>query len=106
MNKNIKNALVVVGIAVSAILLLSWAKPKRETPASTPGITEDEKLELFISANSGRSGGAAPSPEVYERYERRRNEALARIAELGLEDEYRKYLSSLPAPDPNAPIPN
>lgn len=105
MNKNIKNALIVVGIAAAALLLLSWAKPKKPVPEPSV-LSEDEKKTLFMSANRGYTGGAAPPQEILDEIEKERNAALAKISELGLDAEYRSYLASLPPPDPNAPTPN
>lgn len=88
MNKNVKSALIVVGLAAAVYLLVSWKKkPATET------LTPEQKNALFSDA-MGYRGGAAPSPEMEEEYRVKQQAALKKIADLGLAKEYDEYVQS------------
>jgi hypothetical protein len=101
MNKNVKSALVVVGLAAAVYLLVSWKKkPATET------LTPEQKNALFSDA-MGYRGGAAPSPEIEQAAKDRQQEALKKIADLGLAKEYDEYVKAQSEmPDlPSTPTP-
>ncbi len=89
MNKNLKNALIVVGLAVGAFMLLSWRK-KPQAPAQ---LSDAEKQSLFESATTYYRGGAAPPIEVEQEMQRVRDEAMSKIKALGLEKELADYIA-------------
>lgn len=105
MEKNVKSALVIVGIAALAFLLMSFSTKKGQVV--TP-LSEEEKLKLFEEANSYYRGGAAPSDEILANYEKTRTEALAKLKQLGLEAEFQAWVKNLPPDDgpllPQAPM--
>jgi len=88
MNKNVKSALVVLGLAAAVYFLVSWRKkPITET------LTPEEKNALFSDA-MGYRGGAAPSPEIEQAARDKQQAALKRIADLGLAKEYDEYVQA------------
>ena len=96
MDKKVKSALLVVGVAALAFLLLSFRKKPTEATAST--LTQQEKDILFDEA-IGYRGGAAPSDEMMEEFRIRMEAALKKIADLGLQaefDAYKKIQDELP----------
>ena len=90
MNNNLKNALVVVGLAVGAFLLLSWTKKTQQAPKQ---LTDAEKDALFEAATTYYRGGAAPPIEVEQEFQRTRDEAMSKIKAMGLEKELADYLA-------------
>ena len=88
MNKKVKSALLVVGVAALAFLLFSFRKKPTEATAST--LTQQEKDILFDEA-MGYRGGAAPSDEMMEEFRIRMEAALKKIADLGLQAEFDAY---------------
>ena len=87
MNKQVKAAVWVVGIAVGAYLLwynISFLK----------GMTQEKKDELFRIASGGLRGGAAPRPEIEEQIQQQEQEALMKIERLGLLGEYENFKKS------------
>lgn len=96
MDKKVKSALLVVGVAALAFLLFSFRKKPTEATAST--LTQQEKDILFDEA-MGYRGGAAPSDEMMEEFRIRMEAALKKIADLGLQaefDAYKKIQDELP----------
>ena len=100
MNKQVKTALIIVGLAAAVFLLVSWKKPEIKP------LTQSEKDQLF-SDGMGYRGGAAPSPEIEEEAKKRQEEAIKKIAELGLQTEFEAYKASqeqLPDLPSSAPL--
>lgn len=96
MDKKMKSALLVVGVAALAFLLISFRKKPTQAPVST--LTQQEKDILFDEA-MGYRGGAAPSDEMMEEFRMRMEAALKKIADLGLQaefDAYKKIQDELP----------
>ena len=96
MDKKMKSALLVVGVAALAFLLLSFRKKPVAAPVSS--LTQQEKDVLFDEA-MGYRGGAAPSDEMLEQFRMRMEAALKKISELGLQaefDAYKKIQDELP----------
>lgn len=85
MNKNIRNGLIVVGVAALIYILLTSNKPVT--------LTEQEKVDLFEKAR-GYRGGVAPSLEMQQQFEKSATEAQKKIDELKLRSEYEAYLKS------------
>ena len=102
MNKQVKSALVILGLAAAVFLLVSWNKPK------VKALSDTEKNQLFNDA-MGYRGGAAPPPEIEEEAKKRQEEALKKIAEFGLQAEFEAYktaqeqLPDLPSTNPIMP---
>lgn len=92
MNKQVKTALIVVGLAAAVFLLVSWKKPQAKP------LTQPEKDQLFNDA-MGYRGGAAPSPEIEEEARAKQEAALKKIGELGLQAEFEAFKASLPNAD-------
>ena len=99
MNKQVKAAVWVVGIAVGAYLLwynISFLK----------GVPQEKKDELFRIASGGLRGGAAPPPEIEDQIQQQEQEALMKIERLGLLGEYENFkksrdnMASLPQSQP------
>lgn len=91
MEKNMKNGLIVVGLAVLAFMLISWnKKPKTEAPKP---LSDEEKEAIFAAATTYYRGGAAPPIEVEQEFQRTRDEAMSKIKALGLENELAAYLA-------------
>lgn len=91
MNKNVKTAIVVVGVALAAFMLLSWTKKPSEQTAE-PVIKDEEKDQLFAAATRSYRGGAAPSQFMLDELEKGRNEALAKIKAMALEAEFEAWM--------------
>lgn len=85
MDKNIKSALIVVGVAALAFLLLSGKKK----PA-TQTISQQDKDILFDEA-MGYRGGIEPPDDILKGYEIAKEAALKKIEELGLGAEFEAY---------------
>lgn len=90
MNKNVKTAIVVVGVALAAFMLLSWTKKPSEQMAE-PVIKDEEKEGLFSAATNYYRGGIQPSKFLLDELEKSRNEALAKIKAMALEAEFEAW---------------
>jgi hypothetical protein len=88
MTKQIKTALLVVGAATLAYLIL---KPSAVVaPLAAPALSDAEKQMLFNTAY-GYRGGAAPPQELMDALNKAAADAQAKIAALGLTSEYQAY---------------
>jgi peptidoglycan hydrolase CwlO-like protein len=90
MNKNVKTAFIVVGIAVLAFMLMSFSKKSAATPAT---LSDEEKNNLFQTAK-GPQFGTQPPDDILQQIEKERAEALEKIKALNLQAEYEAYLKS------------
>jgi len=103
MDKKMKSALLVVGVAALAFLLLSFRKKPEVAPVSA--LSQQEKDVLFNEA-MGFRGGTYPDVDPYdgreeflEKFQMRKEAALKKISELGLQaefDAYKKIQDELP----------
>ncbi len=89
MNKNVKTAFIVVGIAVLAFMLMSFSKK----PAAAATLSDEEKNNLFATAK-GPQFGTQPPDDILQQIEKERAEALEKIKALNLQAEYEAYLKS------------
>jgi peptidoglycan hydrolase CwlO-like protein len=89
MNKNVKTAFIVVGIAVLAFMLMSFSKK----PAAAATLSDEEKNNLFETAK-GPQFGTQPPDDILQQIEKERAEALEKIKALNLQAEYEAYLKS------------
>lgn len=97
MDKKMKSALLVLGVAALAFLLLSFRK-KPEVAVPVSALSQQDKDVLFDEA-MGYRGGEAPSDERLEQFRMRMEAALKKISELGLQaefDAYKKIQDELP----------
>lgn len=88
MDNKTKSAILVVGVVAVAFLLLSFRSKPKEVPVSN--LTQQDKDILFDEA-MGYRGGAAPSDEILEGFTMRKEAALKKIADLGLQAEFEAY---------------
>ncbi|MBM3201803.1 MAG: hypothetical protein FJZ56_05290 [Chlamydiae bacterium] len=87
MNKQVKAAIWVVGIAVGAYFLwfnVSFLK----------GVPQEEKDNLFRIASGGLRRGARTSPDIQEQIQKQEQEALMKIERMGLLGEYEAFKKS------------
>ena len=95
MNKNVKTAVIVVGIAVLAFMLMSFSKK----PAAAT-LSDEDKNNLFATAKGRPRGGAyiqlSEEQEMAQNAAREKeyNEAMQKIKEYGLEAEFEAYLKA------------
>jgi hypothetical protein len=95
MNKNVKTAVIVVGIAVLAFMLMSFSKK----PAAAT-LSDEDKNNLFATAKGPQPRGAqmALTEEqemaLQAEIQKERDYAMQKIKEYGLEAEYEAYLKS------------
>jgi hypothetical protein len=89
MNKNVKTAVIVVGIAVLAFMLMSFSKKK----TAKTELSAEEKNALFETAR-GPQFGTQPPDDIFQQIEKERAEALEKIKALNLQAEYEAYLKS------------
>lgn len=87
MDKNIKSAIIVLAVAAAVFMLISWNKKPKTA------LKEEEKAQLFSDA-MGYRGGAAPAPEVEEAAKVKKEEALKKISELGLQAEFDNFMKN------------
>ncbi len=105
MNKNVKTAVIVVGIAVLAFMLMSFSKKPAATPAT---LSDEDKNLLFATAKGPQPRGAqmALTEEqemaLQAEIQKERDYAMQKIKEYGLEAEYEAYLKSRE----NEPLPS
>ena len=97
MNKNIRNAVIVVAVAALAFTLMSFAKK--------PALTDDDKQKLFADAVARPVGGAAPPESIMQEYDKKNADAMAKIKELGLEKEFENWVNSRPQNTEEALLP-
>jgi len=92
MNKNVKTAVIVVGIAVLAFMLMSFSKK----PAAAATLSDEDKNLLFATAKGPQPRGAqmALTEELQAEIQKERDYAMQKIKEYGLEAEYEAYLKS------------
>jgi len=88
MNNNIRNAVIVVAIAVLAFSLMSFTKKTTKTELSA-----EEKTALFETAK-GPQFGTRPPDDILQEVEKASAEALEKIKALNLQAEYEAYLKA------------
>ena len=107
----IKNIIILGGIAF-AVYYLTKKKSSTITATSTPddadkdltdvsngdepqSLSANDKLKLFNQANLSYRGGARPSRQLLAEISLKREQAVLRLKELGLLEEFKKWKATV-----------